>query len=59
MNLEAICSAVAKRSDLEAMDLTALVMNVDERRAACAWRARLSKSSRGLGGVDGGLEFDL
>ena len=60
MNLEAICSAVAERSDLEAMDLSALVMDVDERRTACAWRARLARSSGGLGGVVvGGLEFDL
>ena len=49
--METICSAVTECSDLEMMDLTALVMDLDEKNSACAWRARLARSSGGLGGV--------
>ena len=42
------------------MDLTALVMDLDKKNSACAWRERLARSSGGLGGVVvGGLEFDF
>ena len=57
--MDIICSVVAVSWDLELRDLMAMDMDLEDRRAVCAWSARLSRSSSGFGGVVGVLALDL
>ena len=57
--MDIICSVVAVSWDLELRDLMAMVMDLEDRRAVCAWSALLSRSSSGFGGVVGVLVLDL
>ena len=57
--MDIICSVVAVSWDLDLRDLIAMDMDLEDKRAVCAWSARLSRSSSGFGGVVGGLDFDL
>ena len=57
--MDIICSVVAVSWDLELRDLMAMVMDLEDRRAVCAWSARWSRLSSGFGGVVGVLVLDL
>ena len=57
--MDIICSVVAVSWALGLRDLMAMVMDLEDRRAVCAWSARWSRSSSGFGGVVGVLVLDL